>query len=133
MKARPLVTSFRSMETASSRFLWLWWYQREKHSTIGLQIMRKYFLDELNGTAKRYNVCTSFLIDFVFYFCSLFDENVISASSFEMLRAVHLEPIPFDIDRNLITPAFKLKRPQLLKYYKDCIDKLYSEAKGTKA
>ncbi|KAL2460192.1 Long chain acyl-CoA synthetase 2 [Abeliophyllum distichum] len=71
---------------------------------------RKYFLDELNGTAKRY-----------------------SLRGFEMLRAVHLEPIPFDIDRELITPTFKLKRPQLLNYYKDYIDKLYSEAKGTKA
>ncbi|KAL2477063.1 Long chain acyl-CoA synthetase 2 [Forsythia ovata] len=71
---------------------------------------RKYFLDELNGTAKRYNL-----------------------RGFEMLKAVHLEPIPFDIDRDLITPTFKLKRPQLLNYYKDCIDKLYREAKGTKA
>ncbi|CAA2954314.1 long chain acyl- synthetase 2 [Olea europaea subsp. europaea] len=56
---------------------------------------RKYFLDELNGTGKGYNL-----------------------RGFEMLRAVHLEPIPFDIDRDLITPTFKLKRPQLLKYYK---------------
>ncbi|XP_022861030.1 long chain acyl-CoA synthetase 2 [Olea europaea var. sylvestris] len=71
---------------------------------------RKYLLDELNGTGKGYNL-----------------------RGFEMLRAVHLEPIPFDIDRDLITPTFKLKRPQLLKYYKDCIDKLYSDAKGTKA
>ncbi|KAL3843485.1 hypothetical protein ACJIZ3_000888 [Penstemon smallii] len=71
---------------------------------------RKYILDELNGTAKKHNV-----------------------RGFEMLRAVHLEPIPFDIDRDLITPTFKLKRPQLHKYYQDCIDKLYSEAKGTKA
>ncbi|KAK4491378.1 hypothetical protein RD792_002119 [Penstemon davidsonii] len=71
---------------------------------------RKYILDELNSTAKKHNV-----------------------RGFEMLRAVHLEPIPFDIDRDLITPTFKLKRPQLLKYYQDCIDKLYSEAKGTKA
>lgn len=70
---------------------------------------RKYILDELNTTAKRHNL-----------------------RGFEMLRAVQLEPIPFDIDRDLITPTFKLKRPQLLKHYKDCIDKLYSEAKGTK-
>ncbi|KAH6779999.1 long-chain acyl-CoA synthetase 2 [Perilla frutescens var. hirtella] len=70
---------------------------------------RKYILDELNSTAKRHNL-----------------------RGFEMLRAVHLEPIPFDIDRDLVTPTFKLKRPQLLNHYKDCIDKLYSEAKGTK-
>lgn len=71
---------------------------------------RKYILDELNTTGKMYNL-----------------------RGFEMLKAVHLEPIPFDIDRDLVTPTFKLKRPQLLKYYKDCIDRLYNEAKGTKA
>lgn len=70
---------------------------------------RKYILDELNSTAKRHNL-----------------------RGFEMLRAVQLESIPFDIDQDLITPTFKLKRPQLLKHYKDRIDKLYSEAKGTK-
>lgn len=37
---------------------------------------------------------------------------------FEMLKAVYLEPTPFDMERDLITPTFKLKRPQLLKYYK---------------
>lgn len=35
-----------------------------------------------------------------------------------MLKAIHLEPHPFDMERDLITPTFKLKRPQLLKYYK---------------
>lgn len=54
--------------------------------------------------------------------CSIFVPCLIKMLSllrgFEMLRAVHLEPIPFDIDRDLITPTFKLKRPQLLKYYK---------------
>ncbi|KAK6136792.1 hypothetical protein DH2020_029462 [Rehmannia glutinosa] len=71
---------------------------------------RKYILDELNSTAKQHYL-----------------------RGFEMLRAVHLEPIPFDFDRDLITPTFKLKRPQLLNYYKDCIDQMYSEAKGLKA
>ncbi|CAK9152099.1 unnamed protein product [Ilex paraguariensis] len=70
---------------------------------------RKYILDELNSTDQKHQL-----------------------RGFEMLKAVHLEPTPFDIERNFITPIFKFKRPQLLKYYKDCIDRLYNEAKGSK-
>ncbi|PRQ23487.1 putative long-chain-fatty-acid--CoA ligase [Rosa chinensis] len=46
---------------------------------------------------------------------------------FELLKAVHLE-----IERVLMTPTSKLKRPQLLKYYKDQVEKLCSGAKGAK-
>lgn len=44
--------------------------------------------------------------------------SILQLKGFELLRAVHLEPLPFDIDRDLITPTFKLKRTQLLKHYK---------------
>uniref|UniRef100_A0A0E0N0T0 Long-chain-fatty-acid--CoA ligase n=1 Tax=Oryza rufipogon TaxID=4529 RepID=A0A0E0N0T0_ORYRU len=44
---------------------------------------------------------------------------------FELIRAVHLEPVPFDMDRDLITPTYKKKRPQLLKYYQNVIDSMY--------
>ncbi|XP_073105635.1 probable CoA ligase CCL6 [Elaeis guineensis] len=71
---------------------------------------RKYVLDELNNTGRTHEL-----------------------RGFELLKAVHLEPIPFDIERDLITPTFKLKRPQLLKHYKDFIDGLYQEAKGKRA
>ncbi|KAF5751132.1 long chain acyl-CoA synthetase 2 isoform X2 [Tripterygium wilfordii] len=71
---------------------------------------RKYILDELNSVGRKHQL-----------------------RGFELLKAVHLDPIPFDMERDLITPTFKLKRPQLLKYYQDCIDKLYNEAKGSKA
>lgn len=37
---------------------------------------------------------------------------------FEAIKRVHFEPVPFDVERNLITPTFKLKRAQLLQYYK---------------
>ncbi|XP_027361388.1 long chain acyl-CoA synthetase 2-like isoform X1 [Abrus precatorius] len=69
---------------------------------------RKYILDELNSTGQKHQL-----------------------RGFELLKAVYLEPIPFDMERDLITPTFKLKRPQLLKYYKDHIDQMYKEAKGT--
>lgn len=70
---------------------------------------RRFILDELNSTGHKNQL-----------------------RGFEMLKAVHLEPNPFDMERDLITPTYKLKRPQLLKYYKETIDQLYSEAKGTK-
>ncbi|KAK9121164.1 hypothetical protein Syun_018781 [Stephania yunnanensis] len=68
---------------------------------------RKYILDELNSTGKKHKL-----------------------RGFEMLKAIHLEPNPFNSERDLITPTFKLKRPQLLKYYEEYIDQLYNEAKG---
>ena len=38
--------------------------------------------------------------------------------SFEVPKAVFLEPAPFDVERDLITPTFKLKRPNLLAHFK---------------
>ncbi|KQK09008.1 long chain acyl-CoA synthetase 4 isoform X2 [Brachypodium distachyon] len=48
---------------------------------------------------------------------------------FEFIRAVHLDPVPFDMERDLITPTYKRKRPQLLKYYQGIIDNMYKSAK----
>ncbi|CAK9140507.1 unnamed protein product [Ilex paraguariensis] len=36
---------------------------------------------------------------------------------FEFIKAVHLDPTPFDMDRDLLTPTYKKKRTQFLKYY----------------
>ncbi|GAY39281.1 hypothetical protein CUMW_043160 [Citrus unshiu] len=53
---------------------------------------------------------------------------------FEFIKAVHLEPVPFDIERDLLTPTYKKKRPQLLKHYQenfcaqDVIDNMYKSA-----
>ncbi|XP_074326270.1 vacuolar cation/proton exchanger 1a-like isoform X3 [Apium graveolens] len=43
--------------------------------------------------------------------------SIFVLKGFEIIRAVHLDPVPFDMDRELITPTFKKKRPQILKYY----------------
>mmetsp|Transcript_1526 Transcript_1526/g.3434 ORF Transcript_1526/g.3434 Transcript_1526/m.3434 type:complete len:96 (-) Transcript_1526:209-496(-) len=48
---------------------------------------------------------------------------------FEMVKALHLEPAAFDIERGLMTPTFKLKRPELQKYYQGKIDALYASLK----
>ncbi|XP_022970006.1 long chain acyl-CoA synthetase 4-like [Cucurbita maxima] len=44
---------------------------------------------------------------------------------YEVIKAVHLDPLPFDIERDLLTPSFKKKRPQMLKYYQKEIDEMY--------
>ena len=48
---------------------------------------------------------------------------------FEILKALHVDPVQFTVEADLITPTFKLKRPQLLKYYKDTVDALYAGLK----
>ncbi|KAJ6705430.1 LONG CHAIN ACYL-COA SYNTHETASE 4-LIKE [Salix purpurea] len=47
---------------------------------------------------------------------------------FELIKAIHLDPEPFDMERDLITPTYKKKRPQLLKYYQNVIDNMYKSA-----
>ncbi|XP_042504095.1 long chain acyl-CoA synthetase 4 [Macadamia integrifolia] len=47
---------------------------------------------------------------------------------FELVKAVHLDPVIFDMERDLITPTYKKKRPQLLKFYQSIIDNMYSAA-----
>ncbi|KAG6781172.1 hypothetical protein POTOM_014061 [Populus tomentosa] len=44
-------------------------------------------------------------------------EFAFSLKGFEFIKAIHLDPEPFDMERDLITPTYKKKRPQLLKYY----------------
>lgn len=71
---------------------------------------RSYVRDQLNQTGKK-----------------------LGLRGFEMLKAVYLEPVPFSIEKDLVTPTFKLKRPQLLKYYKDPVDQMYKDAKEGRA
>lgn len=48
---------------------------------------------------------------------------------FELIKAVHLEHAAFSIENDLLTPTFKLKRPQLQKKYQSVLDKLYASLK----
>uniref|UniRef100_A0A7N0ZRK1 Long-chain-fatty-acid--CoA ligase n=1 Tax=Kalanchoe fedtschenkoi TaxID=63787 RepID=A0A7N0ZRK1_KALFE len=72
--------------------------------------VKKYILNALNSTGQKHKL-----------------------KGFEMLKAIHLDPRPFDMERDLITPTFKLKRPQLLKYYKERINELYRDFKAMNA
>ena len=86
---------------------------------------RKYILDELNNTGQNHQVCWYILVSLVLLPCLIMFlsdlKNSAQLKGFERLKAIHLDPNPFDIERDLVTPTFKLKRPQLLKYYKVCL------------
>ncbi|KVH91105.1 AMP-binding, conserved site-containing protein [Cynara cardunculus var. scolymus] len=48
---------------------------------------------------------------------------------FEFIKAVHVDPLPFDMDRDLLTPTFKKKRAQFLKYYQNVVDGMYKSSR----
>jgi long-chain acyl-CoA synthetase len=48
---------------------------------------------------------------------------------FEIVKAVFLDHVQFSVDDDLLTPTFKLKRPQLLKHYQEKVDALYAGLK----
>ncbi|XP_074578147.1 long chain acyl-CoA synthetase 1-like [Curcuma longa] len=44
---------------------------------------------------------------------------------FEHIKGIVVDPLPFDIERDLVTATMKKKRAQMLKFYQSDIDKLY--------
>lgn len=50
---------------------------------------------------------------------------------FEEIKAVLLEAEPFSVENDLMTPSFKLKRPQLQKKYQSDITRMYDDLKKT--
>ncbi|GLU16722.1 hypothetical protein SLE2022_331390 [Rubroshorea leprosula] len=65
---------------------------------------RNYILSELKSTAERNKL-----------------------RGFEYIKGVYLEPVPFDMERDLVTATLKKKRNNLLKHYKAEIDALYQK------
>lgn len=51
---------------------------------------------------------------------------------FETVRDVFLEPDIFNVANDLITPTFKLKRPQLKNYYSKQIEEMYATSPTSK-
>lgn len=47
--------------------------------------------------------------------------------SFEQAKAIHLEPVPFAVDNDCLTPTFKLRRPTLKSKYMEMFVSLYSQ------
>ena len=49
---------------------------------------------------------------------------------FEAVKAIHLEPQQFTVEDDLMTPTFKLKRPQLQKKYQSVLNDMYKTLRG---
>eukprot|EP00798_Chlamydomonas_sp_ICE-L_P032544 gene32544-17261_t len=52
--------------------------------------------------------------------------RVAKLRGFEQIAAVHLIPEPFSVENGMMTPTFKIKRPQIRNKYQDCIDAMYA-------
>ena len=46
-------------------------------------------------------------------------------NGYEVVRAVHLEPVPFTTDNGLVTPTLKLRRAALVGHYGTTIAAMY--------
>ncbi|KAF9122955.1 Long-chain-fatty-acid--CoA ligase 5, partial [Mortierella sp. GBA39] len=52
-------------------------------------------------------------------------------TAFEIPRAVLIEPTPFTIENDLLTPTFKIKRHPVVQAYRNQLDQLYREIQST--
>jgi long-chain acyl-CoA synthetase len=55
--------------------------------------------------------------------------NEAKLKGFEFVKAIRLVPDPFVVETELITPTFKLRRPNLLKFFQKDVDALYATIK----
>ncbi|XP_072961506.1 long chain acyl-CoA synthetase 1-like [Typha angustifolia] len=67
-----------------------------------LEELKKYILQELKAVAEKNKL-----------------------RGFESIKGIVVDPLPFDIERDLVTPTMKKKRVQMLKQYQTEIEKLY--------
>ncbi|CAN6326588.1 unnamed protein product [Urochloa humidicola] len=51
---------------------------------------------------------------------------------FEYIKGIVLDPIPFDIERDLVTATMKKRRNNMLKYYQPEIDRVYKKLEAQK-
>ncbi|PWN53287.1 acetyl-CoA synthetase-like protein [Violaceomyces palustris] len=75
----------------------------------------------LEAACKEPKVIQAYLQEFV----KLARQN--KFKGFEFMKGLHLTMDPFSIENGLLTPTFKVKRHEVIKYYQEQIDKLYEQ------
>lgn len=48
---------------------------------------------------------------------------------FEFVKAIYLDSVPFDMERNLLTPTYKKRRAQFFKCYQNVVEEMYRSVK----
>ncbi|KAF7637196.1 AMP-binding domain-containing protein [Meloidogyne graminicola] len=85
-----------------------------------------------NGNNKLEEICSDKrIINFVLKEMQQIGKEQ-NLNSLEQVKAIYLEPEPFTIENDLLTPTLKAKRPQLRAKYKETISQLYSETHSEK-
>nr|CAB3463814.1 unnamed protein product [Digitaria exilis] len=93
-----------------------------------LESLKEYTLKELTAVAQKNKLSLHFE---VFYMVtSLHAPNQLRG--FEYIKGVVLDPIPFDIERDLVTATMKKRRNNMLKYYQSEIDTVYKKLDAQK-
>ena len=64
-----------------------------------------------------------------FLFPPTFINQILQLHGFEFPKAIYIEHIPFSEDNNLLTPTFKLRRPNLKEHYQTIIADIYATYK----
>lgn len=62
----------------------------------------------------------------------LYDDLVATATAsklngFQMPRQLHIEPVPWSVENQLLTPSMKIKRPSIKSHYQAQIDEMYAK------
>ncbi|XP_071935241.1 long chain acyl-CoA synthetase 1-like isoform X1 [Coffea arabica] len=84
-------------------------YRDSFSGLCSLNQLQDYILQELKSTAQRNKL-----------------------RGFEHIKGIILEPQPFELQKDLVTPTLKKKRDQLLKHYKGGIEDLYKKLAAVK-
>lgn len=88
--------------------------------------VNKLIMDDITKVAKESKV-KRILFSFlkIFRFITHHQCFLKKLLGFEFVKAISLEHDPFTPENELLTPTYKLKRPQLKEKYKQVIDQLY--------